>query len=45
MNISKQDFQTSLNYIRISKMKKLKKIMFDCYFAIFKFFEKLNNIR
>lgn len=44
MDISKRDFQTSLTYVRIFRIKMLKKIMFDWSFNISYFIEKLNDI-
>ena len=45
MDISKRDFQTGLTFVRISRVKELAGIMFDCYFDISRFLKKPNNIR
>lgn len=44
IDISKRDFQTYLTYVRISRVKELRKIIFDHYFNISHFIENPNNI-
>lgn len=44
MDISMQDFQTGLTYIKLSRIKELRGTIFNYYFDIFRFIEKLNNI-
>ena len=44
IDISRRDFQTGLTYVGISRVNELGGIMFDCFFDISRFTEKLSDV-